>query len=114
MGVIAALFSLKVPQWIAASRPLLIIPGPETLHTRSRFNERAIGAEVLVAYPLLLAGNLHDRGKEETADMMLKGPFLVLAEGACIKRLLIRGSTQKPLEEQIVLRPLPELPVTPH
>src|SRR5688500_7969982 len=71
VGVVAALFSGEVHPGIAASRPLLIILGPEALHACPCLNESAISAEVLVTDPLLLPGNLHNGSKEEFTDLVL-------------------------------------------
>ena len=114
--VITALFATKIDRRVAGVLVFGILDfllistvlAHETLETSPRLDERAVGSEVLITGPALLAREIINLGKEQLGDISREDPLVVLGKGAMIEAPFTELTIQEPQPEQIVAQLLTE------
>src|ERR1022692_1930644 len=86
----------------------------ETLQAGPRFDEGAVGGEVSVAGPALLAREIIDLGEEKFGDLGGKDALIVLGEDAVVEAALAELTVKEPKPEQIVGKLFAEKPLAAH
>ena len=118
MRVVAPLFTMEVHGRIAR---VIVLGGVnlagvgsilanEAFQTGPRFNECAVGGEMLVAGPALLPGNIVDFGKEELGHVSGEHALIVLRKDTVVEATLGKLAVEKPQPEQVVAELLTEQP----
>src|SRR3990167_2367309 len=112
MGLVQALFTVKIPLPIAATTLgiVIVVLGPETLLGSPRLNQRAIHTEMFLADQLLLVGQANHLFKQLGNDVMLQQPVAILAERGVIPDLIVDTQTNEPAIEQVIVDMFNQLP----
>src|ERR1043166_2871528 len=93
---------------------VLAVFAHEALETGPRFNQRAVGGEMLVTGPAGLAGQIVDFGKEQLGDISREHPLVVLGEDAVVEAAFVELAVKKPQPEQNVAELFAEQSLTAH
>src|SRR6185437_16005507 len=110
--LVAPLLAVEVGGSVPAAtlRRLLVIPRTKALERSPRLQERAVGREVLLRKQPLLTGLAYRRPQERLGDLVPEEPLPVVAEGCGVEGPVGDVEPEEPLEEQVVLEALTELP----
>ena len=115
VGVVAAFAAAKIIPSVRVARSIrTLLLRAEALHRSPRFDQSPVDTEVLVADPVVAAGQFNDLREENLGGAVVEQPLHVLREDRRMKGTLTRIHVQKPLKKQVVVEPLAELPVAPN
>jgi hypothetical protein len=106
MRFIAAPFAFPVGLRVAPTtgpRTIRPVLATKTLVTRTYLGERAVHRETLPGQQAPLVGQSHDFGKERLHDPMLERPSTVLREDGVVPNDILRGQSDEPAKQQVVL-----------
>ena len=118
--VVAPLFPAKVDRGIARVcvlggldfRGICPIFADEAFQARPRFNQRAVGGEMIVAGPAGLPAQVIDFEEEELGHLGGEHTLVVLGKNAVVETAFVELPVQKPEPEQIVAELLAKQPFT--
>src|ERR1700674_3999175 len=117
MGLVRALLAVKVHRRITRiirRRSLWLILRLEAFQTRSRFQQRAVHREVLVAEQFVPPGLVQYPRKELLCDVAAQQPLAVLREGGRVPNMVVHVQTDEPAKQQVVIQLFHQQSLTAH
>lgn len=110
MSLVRSLLTLEINRWIY--RIVCSINGIvpfflEAFLSCPRLNRGAVYGEMLVGQESLFPGMTEDSFKKGTGNVSVKQPVSILAENRHIPNLFIQTQSDKPAEQQVVIKTVP-------